>query len=681
LKSDLCAECIDCVNGESLIIMDAPSSRSWLIFSKGNQSQNQTKKKPSKRSQEEISPLFLNFHSATPQKETQPQKLKAFMPVFSSPLDNLNKSLEAGVGSPYPPSVASAQSFVPLHSEKAASSAVCSPFSARGSDEDYYAAQQGSNEDDAAGCLPPSAVSPNDDAGVDALPPRARRRYHPVRIIGQGAYGAAWLCVDTHDPDRRYVVVKSLSIPSMTDKEWALLQNEVHCLSVARHPNIIEFYEATKEDLHHDDRGAPSDASAGRNARQLIVMEFADAGDLRRIVKLRKAAAVAAAAAATTTPGGGTGGGTAPPPEAAYYFSAQEVMFLFIQIAMAVHKCHDLSILHRDIKSANILMRTNGLVKLGDFGLSRRYEKHQQPATQDDGDAAPAAAAPPLDVSSATSIAQTFCGTPYYLAPELWRGHRYGKAADIWSLGIVLYEMITLGRRPFTGETVHALASRIVTGAYDPLPTQSRSVDSGTQALIAQLLDVDPGRRPLTRLLFQLPFVKQHLSDLREALQSNPAISSSVKTLWRQEADKLLALPPITDDLRRASLAFSIPDAYSGFVRRYAAQQQPQSASSSTAWVLHKLQLERAGAVLVLGPAAEAQVPSTRKEIPTQHLDAVMPVPPESSFGLPGVFALTTKDGRCTWFQAQSDTEQRTWVRLLRLAIGLHVQSAHHQQP
>jgi serine/threonine protein kinase len=540
------------------------------------------------------------------------------------------------------------------------------------------------------------------------LPLNARQRYTKVRAIGQGANGTAWLCTDNqyaaavdrqqqqqqssqalNESTQRYVVVKIFTVPQMSTKERNLVQNEINCLSTARHPNIISFYEASIEDVSDLPHGAvvppPSNGGSPQPAKQLIVMEFADAGDLRRIIKMRRNPTMIAPPTQPAQAAAQHRRSQQLPPQPQFvidpnaFFTARDVMFLFVQIAMAVHHCHCNSILHRDIKTANIMMCSNGLVKLGDFGLSRRYEKAVPAGSAPAGGCSTSADHPPLDVSSATSIAQTFCGTPCYLAPELWKGQKYGKAADIWGLGIVLYEMVTLGSRPFNGDSVHVLANCIVSGVYDPLPAQgalgSQSVDDGIRALVETLLDVDPARRPSTTAIFQMPYVRKCLMDLSGAMKRNPSVPADVLTTWQREADKLLELPVQLTQLP------ALPETHAGFVRRYVA------SAASTQWILHELRLVRGGAALVLATVQQQQQQQEAltigggyfphslspqqqmKEIPTSQLSTVMAIPVESSFGIPGVFAVTTIDGRCTWFQAQSDGEQKQWVRLLRNAI------------
>ena len=114
------------------------------------------------------------------------------------------------------------------------------------------------------------------------------------------------------------------------------------------------------------------------------------------------------------------------------YFSEEVVLNWFTQICLALKHAHDKKILHRDLKSANIFVTKRSILKLGDFGLSRV-------------------------LSDTKSIAKTVVGTPYYLSPEIIKTEGYNSKSDIWSLGVLLYEIAGL-QPPFTASTMHQLA-------------------------------------------------------------------------------------------------------------------------------------------------------------------------------------------------------------------------------
>ena len=129
------------------------------------------------------------------------------------------------------------------------------------------------------------------------------------------------------------------------------------------------------------------------NAKLYIVMEFADGGDLSEAIKSKK--------------------------EAAARWSEEEIMRIFVQICLALKHVHDTNILHRDLKSQNIFLTSKGIIKLGDFGIAKILD-------------------------STDDQANTQIGTPYYLSPEICESQPYGRQSDIWSLGVVLFEIAAL---------------------------------------------------------------------------------------------------------------------------------------------------------------------------------------------------------------------------------------------
>ena len=141
-----------------------------------------------------------------------------------------------------------------------------------------------------------------------------------------------------------------------------------------------------------------------------IVMEHADGGDLSSHISNKRKSGVR--------------------------WSEEEVMRMFVQICLALNHVHEKNILHRDLKSQNIFLTSKGLVKLGDFGIAKVLD-----AT--DGQA------------------QTQIGTPYYLSPEICDSRPYGRKSDVWSLGCILFELITL-ELPFQANSLPALIVKVI---------------------------------------------------------------------------------------------------------------------------------------------------------------------------------------------------------------------------
>jgi NIMA (never in mitosis gene a)-related kinase len=115
-----------------------------------------------------------------------------------------------------------------------------------------------------------------------------------------------------------------------------------------------------------------------------------------------------------------------------------KVAYEILQGLKTLH-CHN--IIHRDIKSANVFF-VNGIAKLGDLNVSKVAEQ---------------------------GLCQTQTGTPYYTSPEIWKGRRYGNKCDIWSLGVLLYEMCCL-KMPFTARDFPSLYRRVIEGEYEDIP-------------------------------------------------------------------------------------------------------------------------------------------------------------------------------------------------------------------
>ena len=137
-----------------------------------------------------------------------------------------------------------------------------------------------------------------------------------------------------------------------------------------------------------------------------------------------------------------------------------------MQICQGVKYWHDKKLLHRDLKSQNIFMTSDGQVKIGDFGISKILEH-----TKDN--------------------VHTLVGTPCYLSPEIIENQSYNLKSDIYALGVMLYEMWAL-KHPFKADSIHALAVQIVAGKYDPI---SEDYSADLRSLAYNLLFKDPSKR------------------------------------------------------------------------------------------------------------------------------------------------------------------------------------------
>jgi serine/threonine protein kinase/Tfp pilus assembly protein PilF len=187
------------------------------------------------------------------------------------------------------------------------------------------------------------------------------------------------------------------------------------------------------------------------------------------------------------------------------------------QIAGALAHAHDRGIIHRDIKSANIVITPSGQVKVLDFGLARLHgDPEFTEVTRSHQSADPASA---------------LVGTLPYIAPEILRGGEADPRSDIWSLGITLYEM-SAGNRPFRGQTGFDLSSAIL---REPLPPLSPEVPPGIRAVIERCLEKEPGHRyqraSEVRAAIEAAHTRPGSSSSAVPISPSPA-QSSTRRLW-----------------------------------------------------------------------------------------------------------------------------------------------------
>merc|ERR1712166_587194 len=159
-------------------------------------------------------------------------------------------------------------------------------------------------------------------------------------------------------------------------------------------------------------------------------------------------------------------------------FSESQILDWFTQMCLGMKHVHDRKIIHRDLKGANVFLTKKGIVKIGDFGIAKV-------------------------LSHTIQKARTMVGTPYYLSPEIVQSKPYNSKTDIWSMGVMLYELCAL-KPPFDAPSIPMLTMKIVRGIYNPIPS---SFSSEIKNLIKQMLEIRTDKRPDVNKILAMPLI------------------------------------------------------------------------------------------------------------------------------------------------------------------------------
>eukprot|EP00049_Salpingoeca_infusionum_P001031 m.44476 g.44476 ORF g.44476 m.44476 type:complete len:555 (+) comp10831_c0_seq1:361-2025(+) len=204
-------------------------------------------------------------------------------------------------------------------------------------------------------------------------------------------------------------------------------------------------------------------------------------------------------------------------------FLESKVKDYFTQLTLALAYIHRQGILHRDLKAQNIFLSARDHVKLGDFGISRVLTNTQQHAT-------------------------TLVGTPFYLSPEICLGRPYGFQSDVWALGCVLYELLTL-KHAFKAHSISNVMVRIISGRYKP---PNSVFSKPLHQLLAKLLEGNPARRYTAQDVLHLECMQYHVAKYAKACDM-PHLA-----MGPADQHKRLAAPPHIEQ-QQASIPTPLP--------------------------------------------------------------------------------------------------------------------------
>ena len=255
--------------------------------------------------------------------------------------------------------------------------------------------------------------------------------------LGEGAYSTVYKVM--RKVDKKIYALKKVKLLNLSEKEKENALNEVRILASVKSNFVVSYKEAFFDE---------------KDRTLCIVMEFADNGDLLNKITEHKKRSI--------------------------FFDESTIWSIFIQLVRGLKSLHDLNILHRDLKCANVFLFSNGEVKIGDLNVSK---------------------------VTRGGLGTTQTGTPYYASPEVWNDCPYDSKSDIWSLGCVLYEMITL-KPPFRAADMEGLYKKVTKGQFSKIPD---IFSNDLHQIVIFLLQVNPKLRPSCDQILNHPIVQKRI--------------------------------------------------------------------------------------------------------------------------------------------------------------------------
>ena len=258
-----------------------------------------------------------------------------------------------------------------------------------------------------------------------------------ISKLGDGAYSIVYKV--RRKEDNKIYALKKVKMKTLNEKEKNNSLNEVRIIASIKSPFVISYKEAFISE---------------KDSCLCLVMEYADKGDLyQKISSFKKKKQL---------------------------FDEIDVWKIFIQITRGLKSLHDLKILHRDFKSANIFLFSDGTAKIGDLNVSKVVYK---------------------------GLGHTQTGTPYYASPEVWNNDSYDIKSDIWSLACITYEMLTLNP-PFRAETFEGLYKKVTAGKYSKINSK---YSNDMNELLKLLFKLNPKERPTCGEILRHPLIQKRI--------------------------------------------------------------------------------------------------------------------------------------------------------------------------
>src|SRR6267142_504707 len=290
-----------------------------------------------------------------------------------------------------------------------------------------------------------------------AAEPKTLGRYQLGRVLGKGAMGS--VCEALDPKLHRKVAIKTILMGQLdeeTAKDFSIrFEREARAVARLNHPNIVQVYDFGEE---------------GDTA--YLVMELIDGKELK-------------SALTTGRP-----------------FDRKECVRIMCELLDALDFAHEAKVIHRDIKTANVMFDSQGLTKLTDFGVARVTDADR--------------------TSAERTQAGTVVGTPAYMSPEQLQGLPVDRRTDVFSAGVILYQFLT-GQKPFTGEGAWTVQKKIVQDEPPAPSSINVALSPEFDRVVAKALAKDPNQRFAT--------ARQFAEALRRAAEGKPAVPEAEPTL------------------------------------------------------------------------------------------------------------------------------------------------------
>lgn len=255
--------------------------------------------------------------------------------------------------------------------------------------------------------------------------------------LGKGAFSVVRRCVQKSSGLE--FAAKIINTKKLSARDYQKLEREARICRMLKHPTIVRLHDSVQDEGFH-----------------YLVFDLVTGGELFEDIVARE------------------------------FYSEADASHCMQQILESIHYCHQMNVVHRDMKPENLLLASKmkgAAVKLADFGLAIEVQGDQQAWFG-------------------------FAGTPGYLSPEVLRKDPYAKPVDVWACGVILY-ILLVGYPPFWDEDQHRLYAQIKAGAYDYPSPEWDTVTPEAKSLINSMLTVNPAKRVTAAEALRHPWICQ----------------------------------------------------------------------------------------------------------------------------------------------------------------------------